>query len=140
MCSVTAPAHLRVPPQEASVGRARAFLADRVCQEHSAGLSATAVLLVSELVTNAVRHGGPPIDIEVICDQGADLQVRVRDAGPELPEVGDLDLAVEGGRGVAMVDLLSDAWGVDSHAGDGKTVWFCLSTSPSAACRGAATA
>jgi anti-sigma regulatory factor (Ser/Thr protein kinase) len=87
-----------------------------------------ALLLISELVTNAVRHGSPPILLALECD-GEGLRVRVRDGAPALPRPRDSIPEDEGGRGLALVDALSDAWGaepvVDEHGG-GKSVWFEL--------------
>lgn len=81
------------------------------------------MLLVSELVTNAVRHGGPPIELELSCDDAHALQVR--DAGPGEPSPATADLDGEHGRGLAITSILSDAWGVEPTP-PGKTVWFRL--------------
>jgi anti-sigma regulatory factor (Ser/Thr protein kinase) len=87
-----------------------------------------ATLLVSELVTNAVRYGGPPVRVRVACGgaDGAGLQVAVSDGNPDPPVRRDVAPEAEGGRGVALVDIISDRWGVE-HAEKGKTVWFVLS-------------
>jgi anti-sigma regulatory factor (Ser/Thr protein kinase) len=114
-----------LPPHPASVGTARRFLRDRFCSEHDARVVDVAVLLVSELVTNTVRHGAPPVALEIDCDATHALRVRVSDAAPALPARGDALPDDENGRGLAIVDLLSDAWGVDPHD-HGKTVWFRL--------------
>ena len=82
------------------------------------------MLLVSELVTNSVLHGGPPVVVAVDCD-GEALQVRVRDGSPTLPEPRDAGQDAEGGRGLELVANLSAAWGVDPEDG-GKHVWFVL--------------
>jgi len=85
-----------------------------------------AVLLVSELVTNAVRHGGGD-DVRVtaaLCPGG--LRVGVGDDGPGFPVRREADEDDTNGRGVAIVAALADQWGVDVHPDDGKTVWFTL--------------
>jgi anti-sigma regulatory factor (Ser/Thr protein kinase) len=94
----------------------------------------TATLLVSELVTNALRHGGGPRELLVQLDDAA-VVVGVRDASPRAPylatsegpgavRVVDAGLA-ENGRGLMLVELLADAWGWRPEDG-GKLVWFRL--------------
>jgi anti-sigma regulatory factor (Ser/Thr protein kinase) len=103
---------------------ARDFLRSASCAEHHREVVEDAVLLVSELVTNSVLHGGPPVVVAVDCTEDA-LQVRVRDGSPHRPtprEAGDDD---ENGRGLALVAEMSDDWGVDPEA-DGKHVWFVI--------------
>ncbi len=103
---------------------ARRFLEERHCPDHGAQVVDIAVLLVSELVSNAVRHGTPPVTLETECDSTHALAVRVSDASPRLPQSGDTAADdAETGRGLAILQILSDAWGVDPHR-DGKTVWF----------------
>ncbi len=82
-----------------------------------------AILLVSELVTNAVLHGVSPFELRAMQSHSG-LRVEVRDhnaaAGPVL-RLGD-GLA-ESGRGLQLVDTLADRWGW-SEDGAGKVVWF----------------
>ena len=129
MCEYTAPAQLTLPPRPTSVATARQFLRERFCDEHDARVVDVAVLLVSELVTNTVRHGRPPLALQIACDASHALQVRVSDASPVVPVPGALTPDAEGGRGLAIVDLLSDAWGVDP-TDHGKTIWFRLGPHP----------
>ena len=79
------------------------------------------LLLASELVTNAVLHGAPPVHLSARLD-GAGVHLAVSDAGPHHPVVRAHDPAALSGRGVQLLRDLSEAWGVDVHA-DGKTVW-----------------
>lgn len=89
--------------------------------------SSVAELLVSELVTNAIRHGLPPIVLQVE-NQSEGIKVRVRDASTDLPNKLNASDDDESGRGVQLVDVLSDDWGVDlDDDGNGKEVWFSLS-------------
>jgi|GEM_PF-1324872 len=96
-----------------------------------------AQLLVSELVGNAVRHGGDQITLEVLEElpNGALaedlLTVRVYDDGPDLPArpVQESAADVVGGRGLRMIDRLALRWGVEpAQDGHGKTVWCSLAT------------
>jgi anti-sigma regulatory factor (Ser/Thr protein kinase) len=106
---------------------ARHFIAEAICVPHNASVLHEAELLVSELVTNAVRHGTPPIRLRVECDASHDMVVRVADANREPPVRLHPDPADESGRGMELVDVISDAWGVELLP-DGKQVWFRLKT------------
>src|SRR5579871_2985391 len=79
------------------------------------------MLVVSELVTNAVVHGGEPFELQLRSKEGG-VQVRVTDCGvwrrPD--EIAD---PYEGGRGLTVVKALSSAWGVEKLGSHGKTVW-----------------
>ncbi len=95
------------------------------------------VLLISELVTNAVRHSaardGDPVAVRVRV-RGGRVRVAVRDPGPGFaPEPGALDgpppEGYDGGWGLRLVEMLSCEWGVEPELG-GVTVWFELDTAP----------
>ncbi|GAB3600799.1 hypothetical protein GCM10027446_34360 [Angustibacter peucedani] len=125
MCTQTPSAEVALPldPRAASV--ARAFLRDAACATHHARVLDDAQLLVSELVGNGVRHGGPPILLRVECVETDGLQVSVTDGGPGEPQRREAGPDAENGRGLTLVDYISDAWGVE--AGEhGKTTWFRL--------------
>ncbi|MGZ4639927.1 MAG: ATP-binding SpoIIE family protein phosphatase [Actinomycetes bacterium] len=83
------------------------------------------VLVVSELVTNAVRQGDGPVRIGLeLTDES--LLVEVFDSGHRLPRLADSAVDSTGGRGLHLIDTLSDRWGVREEL-DGKTVWARLS-------------
>ncbi|WP_432512809.1 ATP-binding protein [Kineococcus sp. SYSU DK001] len=84
----------------------------------------TLELLTTELVTNAVRHGGEPIEVRWRRTDGT-VRVSVSDGGGGRPQVRHVPPTATGGRGVALVDTLAHRWGSD-RAGSGKTVWFEL--------------
>ncbi|MEE4542222.1 ATP-binding protein [Streptomyces sp. V4-01] len=117
-----------LPRHGRSVGRGRAALR---AQAAAWGLpedtAETAVLLVSELVTNAVRHSrvrGRRIEIRCELREGA-LRVEVSDAGDGVPAVRAAGADDESGRGLALVAALAADWGVLPRPhGIGKTVWF----------------
>lgn len=124
MCSRTPRATLELPLGASSPARAREFLRRTSCPHHAQQMVEPAVLLVSELVTNSVRYGGPPIVVAVECGEHS-IEVRVRDGNPELPRPRPVEALAEGGRGLTLLDLVSDRWGVDLDP-DGKSVWFLL--------------
>ncbi|WP_311836332.1 ATP-binding protein [Cellulomonas fimi] len=83
-------------------------------------------ILVSELVTNAVRHAAPPVVLRIDVDDER-TRVEVEDHAPQLPVLTEPPPSALGGRGVKIVDMLSTAWGAVPHRGEpGKTVWFEL--------------
>lgn len=94
-----------------------------------AELQETAGVLVSELATNAIRHGGGQ-DFEVSVDYGPEkdrLWVGVTDTGAGNPLVRRPPVTAEHGRGLQLVGLLAHRWGVRRRRGDdSKTVWFEL--------------
>jgi anti-sigma regulatory factor (Ser/Thr protein kinase) len=86
-----------------------------------------AVLLVDELVTNAIRHAGTPVDLVIEADDDA-LHVEVFDAHPGLPVSREPEPMHVSGRGLVMVAALAEAWGVRPEP-EGKAVWFRLRSS-----------
>ncbi len=86
------------------------------------------VLVVSELVSNALVHGSGRIDLRLDCAPGC-IRVEVADSGtasfeapaPTRP-TGDRGLSV-GGRGLHVVGALSERWGVSRAPGSGNAVW-----------------
>lgn len=86
----------------------------------------TALLLTSELVTNAVTHGRgvPTLSVEIAAGV---MRVSVGDDGDAQPVLRrDPSPAAEGGRGIFLIDRLADRWGVRASASGGKLVWFEL--------------
>ncbi|WP_438470936.1 ATP-binding protein [Streptomyces asiaticus] len=89
-------------------------------------------LLISELVTNALRHGkGPEVVFRFII--GVDLIVlEVDDGSPGRPEVRVAEPTEENGRGMFLVDSIANSWGVSE---DGTRTW-CTLAAPASARRG----
>lgn len=85
-----------------------------------------AVLAASELVTNALTHSFGACRLQAWNPQpSGPLRIEVRDTMPlALPPALPAKPAAPGGRGLSIVDQLSDRWGVRIHDGLGKTVWF----------------
>lgn len=128
MCTATARAEVLLPRDTRSPRRAREFARQAECAEHATEVLADSLLLISELVTNSVLHGGSPIVLAVECDTDT-VRVSVRDGSVVPPQRVARGDAAESGRGMSLLELLSDAWGVepvmDEH-GVGKQVWFTL--------------
>ena len=87
----------------------------------------TAVLLVSELVTNAVRHACGPCALVVNVAAG-EIELSVEDGDPRVPVTRHCRGLEESGRGLLLVGALADRWGVRSIPG-GKSTWFSLARS-----------
>jgi anti-sigma regulatory factor (Ser/Thr protein kinase) len=86
------------------------------------------VLLISEVVTNAVEHAAPPLLLRI--ETGSDMtRVEVMDRARDLPILRDPEPFDTGGRGIKFVNDLSTRWGTEPPDGpDGsKTVWFEVS-------------
>ncbi|NKQ28729.1 SpoIIE family protein phosphatase, partial [Streptomyces galbus] len=84
-------------------------------------VSFTAELVVSELVTNAIRYGSHPIRLRLIHDT-ATLICEVSDTSHTAPHLRRAKTWDEGGRGLLLVAQLTQRWG-SRHTADGKTIW-----------------
>jgi PAS domain S-box-containing protein len=115
-----------IEPDPAQVPRARKSALDQL---EAWGLEETSFvteLVVSELVTNAIRYGEPPIRLRLIRD--ASLICEVSDASNTAPHLRRARAFDEGGRGLLLVAQLTQGWGT-RHTTDGKTIW-CAQTLP----------
>ncbi|APE23690.1 MULTISPECIES: SpoIIE family protein phosphatase [Streptomyces] len=113
----------RLPREPRSVGRARELARTQLKAWDLEPLVDTVELLVSELVTNALRYGEGEIRLRLLRDRT--LVCEVWDSGlvqPRRRRAKDTD---EGGRGLQLVGLLSSSWG-SRRTPRGKTVWFEL--------------
>ncbi|HUR01687.1 MAG TPA: ATP-binding protein [Nonomuraea sp.] len=88
------------------------------------GQGEVAELLVSELVTNALKYVKGAVDLSFSAEDGL-LRIEVEDTNPELPRVGTPRPDDERGHGLRLVDMLSCCWG-SVRTGRGKVVWFEL--------------
>jgi serine phosphatase RsbU (regulator of sigma subunit)/anti-sigma regulatory factor (Ser/Thr protein kinase) len=117
-------AEWRLPPEPAQVPRARAVVREQLHDWGLAKLAGTTELLVSELVTNAVRHSrNRPVELRLV--RGDTLLCEVDDDDHELPTLLSAGPGDETGRGLRVVATLAREWGT-SRTGAGKTVWFEL--------------
>ena len=116
---------LALDPDPRSVPLSRAVVRGALSAGTSAEVLDTALLLVTELVTNAVRHAGTQVLLRVR-HAPARLRVEVLDGRAEPPPVAVASAAdSEGGRGLALVEALAAAWGCETRR-TGKSVWFEL--------------
>lgn len=118
------PAHCRLMPEPRSVAVARATVRGYL---RSAGVrdADAAVLVVSELVSNAVVHPtvtSGPIEVSVEVDRGC-VHIEVEDADPRPPVTRTHHVDDEFGRGLMIVEQLADAWGWTPLRDNGKRVW-----------------
>ncbi len=117
---------LELPPQRRSVGVGRHWVVRVAAEQGVTGMANQIVeLLASELLANAVLHGSGdgPIRVALECTDSL-IRVSVRDSLPQRPVVLHPEPAAPAGRGMAIVEAMSNRWGVEPHPADGKTVWF----------------
>jgi anti-sigma regulatory factor (Ser/Thr protein kinase) len=124
--AVTCP--LRRDPAEA--GRARRHARKAMTRWGLAEHTDLVELIVSELVTNALRHGGEPIDMR-LSHSGGQVLAEVHDGGAGRPARGYPDPCAEFGRGLELLDGLIDLHGggrgvIGDQAGPGKTVYVAV--------------
>ncbi len=113
-----------LPVDLRAAAAARALLRETLAGRDGSGCD-DAMIMISEVVTNAVRHTRDVLHLLIVMD-GQSLRVEVTDDDPVVPAVPAVDLDGTGGRGLYIVDKLADCWGVTPTAG-GKTVWFEIS-------------
>jgi serine phosphatase RsbU (regulator of sigma subunit)/anti-sigma regulatory factor (Ser/Thr protein kinase) len=112
-----------LPADPAIVAEARAWAGRQVTKWGLGELAFTAELLVSELVTNAIRHAQPPIQLRMILDDV--LSCEVSDASATAPHHRRADRYDEGGRGLMLVATMAARWGT-RHTRAGKIIWAQL--------------
>ena len=104
---------------------ARWWLGDLLRRHHLEHDLHDAVLLASELATNAVLHARSAFEVAVSTDDDH-LRIEVSDNDPGVPQVQWVPAGATSGRGLLIVETLASAWGVSPTEGGGKTVWFEL--------------
>ncbi|GGS70856.1 ATP-binding protein [Streptomyces tanashiensis] len=117
---------LEVGPDPAEVGRARKWARSRLAGSgigDDEPLAETLVLLISELVTNAVVHTGCPAVLRMLfAAEGRGVRVEVADASDCPPRPRHAEGDDTNGRGLELVDGLADRWGWQPEA-VGKSIW-----------------
>ncbi|WEO95367.1 SpoIIE family protein phosphatase [Streptomyces sp. FXJ1.172] len=105
----------------ATVAHARRLTEEQLSTWGLDKVAFTTELMVSELVTNAIRYGRPPIQLRLI-HQDATLICEVYDASGTTPHMRRARIFDEGGRGLLLIAQLAERWGT-RHDRVGKTVW-----------------
>ncbi|MFF4585418.1 SpoIIE family protein phosphatase [Streptomyces sp. NPDC001388] len=109
-----------VPMDPAAVGEVRAAVARRLAAWDLEDLSFTTELILSELVTNALRYGSAPVRVRLLRDRT--LICEVSDSSNTSPHLRYAAMTDEGGRGLFLVAQLSDRWGT-RYTPTGKVIW-----------------
>jgi anti-sigma regulatory factor (Ser/Thr protein kinase) len=116
-----------LPPRPQAVSESRERLRSS-CTHLPRPVLDDALLLTSELVTNAVRHGAGEITCRLWPGREV-VRLEVSDASPVVPHAVERGLVADSGRGLHIVDTLASRWGaVPDQRAAGKTVWFELDT------------
>ena len=121
----------QLPLDVIAPARARAALGEALTSPITNDVFETARLLITELLTNSVRHGAtsPGSTVRIEIDTNAErLKVEVHDAGVGTTHLRPAE-EFGGVYGLQLVDQLADRWGSD-HGGDGNCVWFELMLAP----------
>ncbi|MEU1629341.1 ATP-binding protein [Streptomyces sp. NPDC020096] len=110
-------------PADSRVWQMRRITAAHLRHWGLTALADNAALVVSELVTNAIRHGqGRPVGLRVV-RSARELRIEVTDGNPTPPRPRSAGITDESGRGLLIVAALAQEWGVSP---DGRTTWCSL--------------
>ena len=109
-----------LPADPAVVAKARGYVEEQLADWGLAEAAFVTELVVSELVTNAIRYGAEPIQLRLIHDRA--LICEVSDANPTSPHLRRARALDEGGRGLLLVAQLTANWGT-RHTAEGKIIW-----------------
>ncbi|MEU5093306.1 SpoIIE family protein phosphatase [Streptomyces sp. NPDC020996] len=110
-------------PEDAAPGRARRLARRALARWDMEELSDSVELLVSEVVTNAVRYSSRPVTLRLLRTDV--LRCEVGDDVPQLPRLRQARATDEGGRGLYLVNKMARRWGA-TRLSTGKVVWFEL--------------
>jgi anti-sigma regulatory factor (Ser/Thr protein kinase) len=107
-----------------SVPRARRFVTDALTAWNCDDAGWAAAQIVAELAGNCALHARTEFVVRLLLGSGG-LRLEVTDSSPTRPQLRQYGAEATTGRGLQLVEVLSDAWGVDQRL-DGKTVWVQL--------------
>ncbi|MBS2547600.1 ATP-binding protein [Catenulispora sp. NL8] len=112
-------------PQTSAPQQARDFVAETLSAWRLEPWQEPAVLITSELVTNAVHHAGTELAVRIL-RASSEVRIEVSDGAADRElRVGAPGARAAGGVGLVIVERLADAWGVDKRR-NGKSVWVRL--------------
>lgn len=110
-----------LPARPSSAHLAREVVACQLREWHIESLGDDAAVVVTELISNAVRHAGTDLELRLVhLPHGVRLEVKDGSQAPPMRRPSTQ--TEEGGRGLHLVDALSTRYGVESES-DGKCVW-----------------
>ncbi|MGK5632938.1 ATP-binding protein, partial [Streptomyces sp. URMC 123] len=116
-----------VPSDPAAVAPVRADARRHLIRWHLDDVTYAVELILSELITNAIRYGTPPVHARLINDRALTCEVSDSSStSPHLRYAADDD---EGGRGLYLIAHLSDHWGT-RYSPRGKTIWTQNTVAP----------
>ncbi|WP_372444712.1 SpoIIE family protein phosphatase [Streptomyces coffeae] len=113
-------ADCEVPSDPAHVAEVRASVARKLAEWDLGDVAFTTELILSELITNAIRYATGPIRVRLLCDRS--LICEVSDTSSTSPHLRYAATTDEGGRGLFLVSQFADRWGT-RYTADGKVIW-----------------
>jgi anti-sigma regulatory factor (Ser/Thr protein kinase) len=122
MCEATPDATVHLPDSVHAPADARDFVSSVLCPYHGESAESAVKLVTSELVTNAVLYGAPPISFAVACAVH-EIRISVMDGNTEMPVLP----GPQEGLGLLLVEKIAREWGT-SVKPDGKVVWCAIPT------------
>ena len=125
---MTGSATFQFPPDVTAPAAARRFVASVLTGWGCESVVEVSELLVSELVTNSVRHARTGGLLTVHREDGL-VRVEATDGGDGMPSVRRPTPDEPSGRGLAIVAKVADRWGIETNGDHGHTVWFELDVS-----------
>ena len=112
-----------MPPASGAIAELRRWARSWLDEHPTDGVDPDDVVLsMTELVTNSIKHGTGPVDVELTGDTD-NLVLIVSDTSEVLPLRSEISLDLESGRGIRILDSLVTRWGVQPEPGVGKSVW-----------------
>lgn len=121
-------ARIELPGEPASIGRARRFVAEALAGEVEAEVLHVALVITSELTTNAMLHARTGFEVVVRFDETG-LRLEVHDGDPHLPRRKRYSQRSGTGRGLILVESLASVAGAE-RTDAGKVVWAVLTEAP----------
>ncbi len=122
---------VRLTAELASASEAREFVQLHLLGHGLSHLAEDVRLVVSELATNAIQHTQLPFTV-LLQREGPSVTLTVRDFSPLVPVLTTADRWDPGGRGLVIVDVVSDDWGVTHNRDGSKSVWAAFPAEASA--------